>query len=249
MNSNPESNIRSNGSVDRLENIMQSMNQSNDGDTELQQLSSMMDKILDIQHPERIKEQLKEKITQQNRNVFTVTPKADDDTTVNGFYGLESETVVKQSNTIEAVVNENQILVNGAIIKLRLVNDLYIKNFKITAGNFVNGIVSLDGERLEVEIHSIRSNNSIYPVKLEVYDMDGLPGIYIPGAIGRDVAKQSTDNSLQTMQIATLDPSLAAQATAAGIGTLKNLISKKVKLVKVMVKAGYKILLIDKSQQ
>lgn len=249
ISASPESDVRSNGNVERMENMIESMSQSNDGDTELRQLSSMMDKILDIQHPQRIKEQLKGKIAQQNENIFSVTGKADDDTIANGFYGLENETPVQQNNTIEAVVNENQTLVNGAIIRLRLISDLYIKNVKIPAGNFINGIVSLDGERLEVEIHSIRTDNSIYPVKMEVYDMDGLPGIYIPGAIGRDVAKQSADNGLQTMQLAALDPSLAGQVTAAGIGTIKNLISKKVKLVKVMVKAGYKVLLVDKSQR
>lgn len=45
----------------------------------------------------------------------------------------------------------------------------------------VSGLVSLENERLQVEISSIRYNNSLFPVKLEVYDMDGLAGIYIPG--------------------------------------------------------------------
>jgi len=81
---------------------------------------------------------------------------------------------------------------------------------------------------------------------MELYDMDGLPGIYIPGAIARDVAKQSTDNSLQMMELTSLDPSFKAQAATAGIGAIKSLLSRKVKLVKVMVKAGYKVLLKDK---
>jgi hypothetical protein len=83
---------------------------------------------------------------------------------------------------------------------------------------------------------------------MEVYDMDGLAGIYIPGAISRDVAKQSTDNALQSVALGSLDPSLGAQAASAGIETAKNLLSKKVKLVKVQVKAGYRILLKDKQQ-
>jgi hypothetical protein len=49
------------------------------------------------------------------------------------------------------------------------------------------------------------------------------------------------------MDMTSLDPSLKAQATAAGIGTLKNLLSKKVKLTRVMVKAGYKLLLKNKN--
>ncbi|MEO7984352.1 MAG: conjugative transposon protein TraM, partial [Bacteroidota bacterium] len=111
------------------------------------------------------------------------------------------------------------------------------------------GIASLNGERLEIEINSIKSDNNLFNVKMEVYDMDGLPGIYIQGAISRDVAKQSADNSLQLMEMTSLDPSLKAQAAAAGVSTLKNLLSKKVKQIKVMVKAGYKVLLKDKGNQ
>ena len=237
------------GEVDRLENMMNLMNNGNSDDPEMKQLASVMDKILDVQHPERVKERMKEKSIVKDKNLFTVSDRADDDTANNGFYSLEDDALTKESNAIEAVVNENQVLVNGAVIKLRLLNDIYINSSKIPSGNFVFGIVSLNGERLEIEINSIRSDNSIYPVKMEVYDMDGLSGIYIPGAIFRDVAKQSADNSLQMMELTTLDPSLKAQATAAGVGTLKSLLSKKVKQIKVMVKAGYKILLKNKSQQ
>ena len=149
------------------------------------------------------------------------------------FTALTRRMKATKSNAIEAVVNEDQVLVSGSIIKLRLVDDAFINDVKIPAGNFVFGTVSLDGERLNVKVNSIRLRNSIYPVKIKVYDMDGLEGIYIPGAINRDVAKQSADNSLQTMQLASMDPSLAAQATAAGISTAKNLLSRKMKLVKV----------------
>ena len=79
--------------------------------------------------------------------------------------------------------------------------------------------------------------------------MDGLPGIYIPGAISRDVAKQSADNSLQLLELSTMDPSLKAQAATASINTAKSLLSKKVKLVKVLVKAGYKVLIASRSSQ
>jgi hypothetical protein len=42
-----------------------------------------------------------------------------------------------------------------------------------------------------------------------------------------------------------MDPSLKAQAAAAGINTVKTMLSKKAKQVKVMVKAGYKVFLKD----
>ena len=76
-------------------------------------------------------------------------------------------------------------------------------------------------------------------------DLDGIAGIYIPGAITRDVAKQSTDQAIQSIRLASLDPSVGAQAASAGIQAAKSLIGRKVKLVKVTVKAGYRVLLRD----
>jgi len=46
-----------------------------------------------------------------------------------------------------------------------------------------------------------------------------------------------------------MDPSFKAQAAATGINAAKSLLSKKVKQVKVIVKAGYRLMLKDKSVQ
>ena len=115
--------------------------------------------------------------------------------------------------------------------------------------SFVYGTVSLNGERLRVTITSIRCQDVLLPVQLEVYDLDGLPGIYIPGAMTRDVAKSSVDNAAQMLEVTSLDPSLKAQAASAGLSAVKSLLSKKAKLVKVTIKACYKVLLKDKQEQ
>ncbi|MGF2412023.1 MAG: conjugative transposon protein TraM [Ferruginibacter sp.] len=248
--------------VSRLETMMQGMNENGNEDPEMKQLGNTLDKILDIQHPERVKDKLKEKSLQQKEVVFAVSTQPVNnnigllDTSKKrplnnvGFYSTEKKRETEESaNAIEAVIPENQLLVNGAVIKLRLLTDIYINGVLIPKNNLVSAIASLNDERLEAEITAIRYNNSLFPVKLEVYDLDGLPGIYIPGAITRDVAKQSADNSLQLMELTAVDPTLKAQAAAAGINTVKSLLSRKVKQVKVMVKAGYKVLLRDKNGQ
>ncbi len=248
--------------VSRLENMMQGMNNGNSEDPEMKQLANTLDKILDIQHPQRVKDRLKEKSLQQKEVVFTVSKHPVENNislldtvkrktvTGAGFYSIEEDVNEEDDkNAIEAVVHTNQVLVNGAVIKLRLATDIYINGILMPKDNFVFGVASLNDERLEIEINSIRNNKSLFPVKLEVYDMDGLPGIYIPGAITRDVAKQSADNGLQLMELTSVDPTFKAQAAAAGINTVKSLLSRKVKQVKVMVKAGYKVLLKEKDIQ
>ena len=135
------------------------------------------------------------------------------------------------------------------MVKLRLLDNFFINETLVPKGNFIFGTALLAGERLTISIQSIRAENSLFPVKLDVYDLDGLEGIYIPGAIARDVAKQSADNGLQLMELSSMDPSLKAQMAAGAINATKNLLGKKIKQVKVLVKAGYKVLLRDKSNE
>jgi conjugative transposon TraM protein len=258
---NNDSNEQFSNEVDKLQDMMQQMNGSPEADPEIQQLNGTLEKILDIQHPDRVKEKLKEKSLKNKEQVFIVTRQSVKDNislldtgkskkdVENKFFGVEEDADSEEQNTIEAVVHQTQTLVNGTVVKMRLLNDIYINGSSIPKGNFVFGIAKLNDERLEININSIRNNNSLFPVKLEVFDMDGLPGIYIPGAISRDVVKQTTDNGLQQLELTSMDPSFKAQAAATGINTAKSLLSKKVKQVKVLVKAGYKVLLRDKSIQ
>lgn len=230
--------------LDRLESLMRS-NASTGEDQEMRQLQGTLDKILDIQHPDRVKERsIKDKGA-----VYAVRKDKEVDTLVKGFYTYsdERELQAPEQNAVEAIIASNQTIVNGAVVKFRLVSDVFIKGQLVPASTQFSGIAALDGERLRVEINSIRYGKSIYPVKLEVFDMDGLSGIYIPGTINRDVAKESLNNSLSLADITSVDPSLKAQATATGIGALKSLVSKKAKLVRVQLKAGYKVLLNNKN--
>jgi hypothetical protein len=96
---------------------------------------------------------------------------------------------------------------------------------------------------LIIQVTSIRSESSIFPVKLSVYDLDGIEGVHIPGAITRDVARQSADRSISSIEMTSIDPSFKAQAATAGVNAAKSLLSKKTKLVRVTVKAGYNVLL------
>jgi len=267
----PQNTSVNSGDIDRLEQMMQGMNQKGSGDPEMQQLNGMLEKILDIQHPERVREKIKQTSEIKKGQVFAVAVnnernsislldnkagKNNRDKTIfnsplqsNSFYSLDDEGSLNESqNSIQAVIHETQTLVNGSTVKLRLLNDIFINGVLIPKDHFVFGTADLNGERLGIKINSLRYGNYLFPVELSAYDMDGMDGIYIPGAITRDVAKQSADRAAQQIDISTLNPSIGAQAANAGIETAKTLFSRKVKLVKVTVKAGYQVLLRDEKQ-
>ncbi len=211
-------------------------------DPEEARINSMLDKILDIQHPERVGERRLSSPKAGEGLAVTAVSNGHAET----FFGLDEELTASDSaNTFEAVVHNTQEIVAGSTVKMRLLNDIYVDGHLIEKDTFIFGTAGINGERLTISVASVRSESSLYPVKLDAYDMDGLEGIYVPGAITRDAAKQSGDQAMQGMQFMTMDQSLGAQAGAAGIQAAKGLFSKKVKLVKVTVKAGYKVLLKD----
>lgn len=249
----------------KLEQMMSIMNEPQEPDPELKQLGGMLENILDIQHPARMQEKLKQSTeSKKEKSLKVVRKKKENNVTSlnaslsnqeivsksNSFYTLdEVDASDEQQNAIEAVIHETQTIVNGSTIKLRLSNDVLIQGIQIPKNTFLFGIAALKGERLEVKINNIQYRNSIFPVELAVYDMDGIDGIYIPGAINRDVAKASADRSIQTLGLTGLQDSWGSQAAGMGIEAAKNLISKKVKLIKVVVKAGYQVLLYDEKQK
>ena len=261
--------------VDKLEKMMKMMKNGNEADPEMQQMEGMLDKILDIQHPDRAREKIKEQSELKKGQVFAVQapPEQDDITTIkqpkrqapmsvdssrllskvfsveprqNEFYGLDDEADQGQAgNAIEAVVHDTQEIIAGSTVKLRLLNDVYVNGKLISKDQFIYGTAAINGERLTIAINSIRDDNSLFPVALSAYDLDGIEGIHIPGMITRDVAKQSSNQAMQSLQFMTMDQSLKTQAMNAGLQTAKGLFSKKVTLIRVTVKAGYKILLKD----
>lgn len=247
--------------INRLEQMMQVMNQTDEGDNEIQQLNGMLEKILDVQHPERLKKK-SDRFSDEVRNpalrvtsietggiVSLIDTGKVENNLMNGFYSAdENPGAAENENSIPAVIQETQTIVTGSTIKLRLSNEITVDNTQIPRNNFVFGIASLNGERLHIKINGIRYQNSLFPVELTVYDLDGLEGIYIPGAITREVAKQSANRSLQNIGASSIDPSWQAQATTAGVEAAKTLFSKKIRLVKVTVKAGYQVLLKDESK-
>ena len=251
--------------VDRLEMMMHGIKERPETDPEMEQLGQLMQSLKEIQHPELVNERLKERSMKEQGKVFPVMPireqmevsallskeqtnAAIQDRDTIGFYELDNvgSITTEQSPSIPAFIAQTQTLVNGATVKLQLAEPVFINGLALSIGQFVYGIAQLSGERLTITVSSIRYKNTILPVALSIYDLDGLEGIFIPGAITRDVAKQSVDQPLQNMSLLSLDPSLGAQAASVGIETAKKIISRKTKQIKVTVKTGYQVLLRDK---
>jgi conjugative transposon TraM protein len=114
---------------------------------------------------------------------------------------------------------------------------------RIPRGTSMAGKATLSGERLLITVNSMRIGSRVIPVALEVVDMDGMTGIRVKGSINRDISKESADEAVGSMGVTSVDPGVAGQATAAGIQAAKSLLSRKIRLVRVGLPAGYRVLL------
>ena len=110
------------------------------------------------------------------------------------------------------------------------------------------GTAKLQGERLSIVISSLEYRGSIIPVELSVYDTDGQAGIFIPGSMERSAAKEIVAG-MGTSVGSSVNISTDAKAQLAsdlGKGLIQGTsqyFAKKMRTVKVHLKAGYKVLL------
>jgi hypothetical protein len=226
-------------------------------DPQLEKLSGMLDKILRIQHPdEGMKEDSTHSVTtppvmevtalnqRESGKVLTAVVGREDDEAEEGFMDLDNspEPAAPSENLISAVIDQDEVLTAGATVGLRLIQDAEIGGLSIPRNSLLSGKVSVNGERFWVAVNSIRVQHTVLPVSLEVYDQDGLPGIRIPGSIGRDVAKESAGEAVSGLNVSPLDP-LTAQAAGVGLQAARSMITRKAKLVREAVPAGYRVFL------
>lgn len=164
------------------------------------------------------------------------------------FQGFNAETGKGgDGNTLPAVIHESQELVSGSLVKMRLTESAVINGHSLPANTFIYGKCNLAGERLSITIETLKSGNSVFPAALEVYDVDGLEGLHIPGAITRDAAKQAGAESLGAADMMTMSANPATAAAGVAVSAVKGIGQKKIRLVKVRLKAGYNVMLkVDK---
>lgn len=168
-----------------------------------------------------------------------------------GFLTAAGNEGVKDKNSIRACVNQTITLTNGKEVQLRLLEPMRAGNILIPANTLVTGACRIGGERLEVTINSIQYAGNIIPVELQVYDMDGQSGIFVPNNDEVKAAKEvaSTLASSAGTSIMISDNAGSQLAADMGKGLIQGAsqyISKKMSVVKVTLKANYKLLLLPK---
>ena len=157
-------------------------------------------------------------------------------------------TTVSDRNTIPACVYGAQSVTDGQAVRLRLLEPMAVADRIIPRNAVVVGAAKIQGERLGIEITSLEHDGTVIPVELEVYDTDGQPGIFIPNSMEmnavREVAANMGGSLGSSINISTNAGAQLASDLGKGLiqGT-SQYIAKKMRTVKVHLKAGYMVML------
>ena len=153
-----------------------------------------------------------------------------------------------EKNTISACVHTRQTVTDGQTVRFRLLEPMLVSGKEIPRNTSVVGVAKIQGERLNVLITSLEYHGNIIPVELAVYDTDGQAGIFIPGSMERSAAKEIVagmgTSAGSSMNFSTdAGAQLAADLGKGLIQGTSQYFSKKMRTVKVHLKAGYRVLL------
>ena len=153
-----------------------------------------------------------------------------------------------EKNTISACVHTRQTVTDGQTVRFRLLEPMLVSGREIPRNTSMVGVAKIQGERLNVLISSLEYHGNIIPVELAVYDTDGQAGIFIPGSMERSAAKEIVagmgTSAGSSMNFSTdAGAQLAADLGKGLIQGTSQYFSKKMRTVKVHLKAGYKVLL------
>ena len=212
--SNDDGNIS--GDVDRLEMLMKSMKADKGTDPEMEQMNAMLEKLLDIQNPARAQQKVVSKI-----------------------YGDGAEV---EFLAVPAEIADGGKVVQGSTVRLRLLDSVVLQNVSLPKGHYVFGLCRLVNQRLLLDIKSIRFGELIIPVELTLYGLDGMPGLEARDAVFGDAASAGAVDAVSGVSVYGMD-GIGGQMAGAGIDAAKSLFSRKVKVVRVKLKEGQKVLL------
>ncbi|WIM91944.1 conjugative transposon protein TraM [Porphyromonas gingivalis] len=153
-----------------------------------------------------------------------------------------------EKNTISACVHTRQTVTDGQTVRFRLLEPMLVSGKEIPRNTSVVGVAKIQGERLNVLISSLEYHGNIIPVELAVYDTDGQAGIFIPGSMERSAAKEIVagmgTSAGSSMNFSTdAGAQLAADLGKGLIQGTSQYFAKKMRTVKVHLKAGYRVFL------
>ena len=184
----------------------------------------------------------------------------------NAFFGLNGKrTEVNKKRTryeaVEGVIHgsgDGVSVTNGSTIKIRILSETKLQlqgeELSLQPNTLITGICSIGGDRIMIKVTNLRIDNYLYPVNMQVYDLDGQQGVYV-----KDLAQKTQLNSALVQSASqSIQPSYLIGQGSVGnqVGTQiatntlqsvsnvgRNILTTKIAQVKAFIRPNYRVLL------
>ncbi|MGO4875148.1 conjugative transposon protein TraM [Pedobacter psychrotolerans] len=153
----------------------------------------------------------------------------------------------KVSLQVKALVDQDVTALAGSRIRIRLLEDMMVGEVRVPSGSLLYAMVSgFSDQRIKLSISSVHFAGKIFPVKLEVYDLDGLSGLYVPSSFFREFSKNIGGESIQGVSLSSASGQQFLMSTFDRLfQSTSSAISGLIKKNRAKVKDSTYVLLID----
>ena len=196
---------------------------------------------------ERQEEAIQEELSRREASRFTVQ-KAD---MTKGLFNTikpdDSESFIK------AIIDENLTVYAGSRVRLKLMEDILVGEEIIKKGTYLYAVINgFSEQRINLKITSIMKGNKILPIDLDIYDTDGMMGLYVPASAFREFTKQLGGSSMQGLNFNTSSTEDQSQFLMSSMQrafrSTSQAIAKAIRQNKANLKYSTYIFLIDSKE-
>lgn len=154
-------------------------------------------------------------------------------------------------NSIRAIIMETKTVTTDGSVKLRLLEDATIAGYSIPKGTEMEAGTKFQGNRLQLKISSVEVKGNILPVEILAYDLNGQLGLSVPrsdeiNAAGEIAANMSQSSGMNISMSRSAGQQVVGDLTRGLVQGVSGYFSKKIRTIKVTLKAGQQVLLVTK---
>ena len=171
-----------------------------------------------------------------------------------GFHTAVGREGLRRKNTISACIHNDQTITDGQSVRMRLLEPMTAGDELFPKSAIITGFGKIQGDRLFIKITTLEHQGVITPIELTVADSDGQEGIFIPGSMERSTIKEIAANlgsnlgtTINLNQQSAGDQILTDLGKGAIQGA-SQYIAQKIRVVKVHLKSGYKLMLYQQKK-
>ncbi|QJD95943.1 conjugative transposon protein TraM [Mucilaginibacter robiniae] len=162
------------------------------------QQMSIMDSVTRQNDPAFKEEQRKKQLADQLMKARESLPRLTVSKVPYDYSNFNTVVPESEASFITAVIDENVTGYAGSRIRLKLLDNIQAGGQLIPKDTYLYAqMTGFSGQRVALAVTSILVDGKILPVRLDIYDQDGLPGLYVPASAFRDFSKDLGGSSVQ----------------------------------------------------